>query len=394
MAFLEQRLRFMHKDHEVFSFYVDLEENSLRFGKPLKHFEEAPYGMLELGADLDALLWKFFFPRAIPAERPGYKKILETTGYSSGFALSFSGHGLSLSNHYWFLRDDEDLSYKDINFFEHPFDDSFGRALLNGDYEALRHSDLNVPDIVTPGYASKGWLYEDGPKLYKLGIDPAHCEEAIGEALASSLAKRLFGEEGALGYELKRWKDTYASVCAPLASMNEELVPLSSVLPLSLREMVRDPAKRSFDDSFFAKLSEAGFPTLKEQFVKLSCLRSLSFISDLHFGNLALLKNLEDGSLRPAPFYDLAGAFGGSKRGKALLSNLNEGTLFLVYFLFGGLDPKWDYSWYDPKRLEGFEEEMRLELGKSEFYTPELIENIVRVYARQKEALDDLAKKR
>jgi len=106
-----------------------------------------------------------------------------------------------------------------------------------------------------------------------------------------------------------------------------------------------------------------------------------------------LLHNLKNGEYTPAPFFDLAGSFGGSERGKKILAGLNKGTYFIVYFLFGGLDPDWDYSWYVPKRLEGFEDEIRSVLSQSDFYSKELIENIVAVYKVQKEEIDEHAAK-
>ena len=79
--------------------------------------------------------------------------------------------------------------------------------------------------------------------------------------------------------------------------------------------------------------------------------------------------------------------------GQKVLSNLNQGTYLIVYFLYGYLDPNWDLSWYDPSKLEGFEDEIREYLSKSSFYTPKLIDNIIEVYRNQKEAIDSLANK-
>ena len=73
------------------------------------------------------------------------------------------------------------------------------------------------------------------------------------------------------------------------------------------------------------------------------------------------------------------------------LSNINKGTYLLIYFIYGGLDPNWDYSWYDKNKLIGFEDEIRDTLSKSDFYNEQLIDNIVDVYHHQKETLDELA---
>ena len=94
--------------------------------------------------------------------------------------------------------------------------------------------------------------------------------------------------------------------------------------------------------------------------------------------------------MRLAPILDLGGAFGSSANGKKQLSNINQGTYMLIYFAYGNLDPKWDYSWYNPDSLTGFENDIKELLSKSEFYTPQLIDNIIDVYTHQKGFLDEM----
>ena len=107
--------------------------------------------------------------------------------------------------------------------------------------------------------------------------------------------------------------------------------------------------------------------------------------------NISVIRNLKTKEIRIAPLYDLAGAFGSTQRGKEFLSNLTRGSFLVVYFIYGNLDKNWDYSWFDPKTLDGFEDEIREILSKSDFYTPILIENIIQTYISQKEALIHLA---
>ena len=57
------------------------------------------------------------------------------------------------------------------------------------------------------------------------------------------------------------------------------------------------------------------------------------------------------------------------------------------------LEEKWDYSWYDPQKIEGFEDEIKEYLSKSDFYSEELIDVILAVYRRQKKSLDNMAEK-
>lgn len=391
MANIEE-FTLMCKEEEVLAFSVDFEHIKVNVLKKLAHFDKAPFGMCDKDADIDRVLFRFFNERTINDNRSDYQNIVNAFNCKNSFELSFKGHGLSLANHYWFKRKDENLKYKDINFFTNGWDDSFARAVLAKDYEALKKCDLNVPDIVTAGWAVKGWLNEDKPRLYKLGIDDEHPEECFGEVLASRLANRLFDEGETIRFELKKINNKYASVSELLINYDEELLPLSRIVSAEVYNAYLFKQKdKKMAQKFFEMIKNYEPTGLYQFFIKLSCLRSLCFVSDLHFGNISIIRNVNDGSLRIAPLYDLGGAFGSGKTGRSFLTNISKATYFLIYYIFNELDPNWDYSWYNKDRLIGFEDEIREVLSKSEFYTPELIDKVIAVYQEQKRYLDELA---
>ena len=391
----QETLILMYKDYEVLSFEVDyVKRPKIKIIKELEHFDLAPYGVSKDNENNNTRLLRFFNSRKIAENRWDYDLIIKNTGVKDSFELAFKGHGLSLSNHYWFKRVGEDLKYDDINFFSNKWDDSFARAVISGKYEELSKCDLNVPDVVTQGWSAKGWIYDNGPKLIKLGIVKDHYEDSLGEVLASRLASRILKEDEVLKYDLIRVNDKYASICKPLVGIDEELVPLSVVLPYDLYDLfLGKNNNKDKNREFFKRVSEYGMPELYELFVKISCLRSLCFISDLHFDNICVIRNTKTNKIKPAPIHDLAGAFGTSRTGKEFISKLNKGSYFIIYFLFSFLESSWDYSWYDSSKLEGFENEIREILSKSSFYKPELLERIIDVYQHQKEALNEISKK-
>lgn len=388
----------MYEENEVLSFIVTFNDlTEIEIVDKLAHFDKAPFGIKENNTNEEnsRVLHGFFASRKIPQPRWDYNLIIKNIGVENSFHLIFKGHGLSLNNHYWFRKEDENLKYKDINFFTNKWDDSFARAVLSGRYKDLKNVDLNVPDILTPGWGVKGWIIEDdGPKLYKLGIAKDHYEEAVAEVLSSRLAQRLFNKGEAVEYELKQIYGKYASVSKPILTVDEELVHLSDVLSNEVDDLYR---KRFLDHNvtreFFKDLDKYDVPGLKDFFTKISCFNSLCFVTDLHFNNLSAIKNNKTGEIRLAPLFDFGHSFGSSTSARNFLSTINSGTFALIYFLYGDLDPDWDYSWYHPESLIGFEDEIRELLPKSEFYTPELVNNIINVYQHQKEELDKMARK-
>ena len=390
----DQILILMYKDFEVLSFGVNYEDERVEIIKKLAHFDKAPWGTIEDDEKCRIGLVRFINQHSIPSTRTDYKEIIEATGFRSGFELSFQAHGLSLSNHYWYKREGENLRYEDINFFTNKWDDSFARAMLTQDYEALKHCDLNVPDIMTAGWGTKGWIYEEGgPKLFKLGINKDHSEEPLGEVLASRIAKQLFNEGEVLEYELRKVGDRYASVSPVMISIDEDLAPLSNYVDPTLYFVYRQKStNKEQAKKFYDIIKNSPIPGLFDFFVKLACLRDICFVSDLHFDNISIIRNSKTGQIRIAPIYDLGGAFGSSRSGQNIISKIDKSTFILVYYLFTDLDPDWDYSWYNPDKLIGYEEEIRRVLSLSAFYTPELIDCIIQVYKHQKETLDKTAK--
>lgn len=385
----------MYKNDEVLSFSITFNPKiKIHIIEKLEHFNKAPYGVLHPNKDVDEALLKFISNHTIAPQRYDYPDILKATGCNNEFELAFKGHGLSLTSHYWYKKEDENLRYEDINFFTNRWDDTFGRAILNKDYETLKTCDLNVPDIVTPGWASKGWIYDNGPKLYKLARDKDSIEECLGEILGSKLARKIFSDDEVLHYELKKIGDTYASVSPGMINIDEELIPLSTFLPSEYFYLyVNKNGNKESSKKFFKILEENNYKEFYKFFIKLACVRHLSFLQDLHFNNISVIKNNKTGKVRIAPLYDLAGAFGTSKRGREFVSNLNKGSYLILFFIFNDLDPEWDYSFYDPKKLEGFEDEIVKTLSLSKFYTPELIDKILEIYRYQKDNLDKIAKK-
>lgn len=382
----------MSKNKEVLSFFVNL-HNSIKFEviERLGSVDLLPYKMKDSSTneELSVSLMKFFNGRTIANNRYDYEDILKATNTKNSYELVFKGHGLSLIDHFWFKKENESLKYEDINFFTNKWDDTFGRAVLAHDYETLKKASLEVPDLTTAGWACKGWIYDNGPVLYKLGNSKNHYEEPIVEVLASRLANRIFAPGDVLKYELKEMNGKYISTSRVMIGIDEELVPLASVLPPSVNDIYRniDLDKKELR-RFFNIASQSSIPGLKEFFVKLMCLRSLCFTNDLHFNNISMIRNLKTNEMRLAPLYDLASSFGSSANGRAFLSNLNKGSYIIIYFVYGNLDPNWDYSWYDPDKLIGFEDEIREYLSKSDFYTDTLINNIIDVYKVQKRYLD------
>lgn len=85
--------------------------------------------------------------------------MLESLGAASTGELLDRTYGLSLSDQYWVKREDDPVEWKDVNFFDNPFDESLGEILLTS-YSSSRDISLNAPDVSTGGDLPKRWTID------------------------------------------------------------------------------------------------------------------------------------------------------------------------------------------------------------------------------------------
>ena len=119
-------------DHPVLAFEYDPESGrACSSGEVLDHdrlpLEFTTHGKSALYAKRIDEWWR---SRAIPSTRDGIRRVLESLGAASTDELLDRTYGLSLSDQYWVRREDDPAEWKDVNFFDNPFDEALGEILL------------------------------------------------------------------------------------------------------------------------------------------------------------------------------------------------------------------------------------------------------------------------
>ena len=89
-------------------------------------------------------LTKWFQGRGIPSWRDDLDLLLSKLNISTPTELLDKAFGLSLSDQYWVKPYDSKVEYKDINFFEHDFED-----LLHKYQDITRMTDRRINKICT-----------------------------------------------------------------------------------------------------------------------------------------------------------------------------------------------------------------------------------------------------
>ena len=155
------------------------------------------------------------------------RRVLESLGAASTGELLDRTYGLSLSDQYWVRRENDPVEWKDINFFDNPFDEALGEILLTS-YSSSHDISLNAPDVSTGGDLPKRWTIDKATGSRLLVKSGRTGQEPMNEVIASKLCSRL--GVPSVRYSLARSDNRLVCTCADMLSNHEELVSAWQVL--------------------------------------------------------------------------------------------------------------------------------------------------------------------
>jgi hypothetical protein len=101
-----------------------------------------------------------------------------------------------------------------------------------------------------------------------------------------------------------------------------------------------------------------GVPDACAHVARMTCLSCLALLPNFHTANIGAIRKAGSNAWRAAPVFDYDGSFGFRDdfhdMERSCANPFTSKLLCVSRFSF--LDPSWDWSWYDPQALEGFEE--------------------------------------
>ena len=205
---------------------------------------------------------------------------------------------LSLSDQYWVRREDDPVEWKDINFFDNPFDEALGEILLTS-YSSSHDISLNAPDVSTGGDLPKRWTIDKTTGRRLLVKSGRTGQEPMNEVIASKLCARL--GVPAVPYSLARSGNRLVSTCADMLTSHEELVSAWQVL----QSVKTINGLNSHDQWIHAAVGfGVGEREIRDAADDWLVVDYLMRNTDRHYNNFGLIRDIETLAVRPAPIYD------------------------------------------------------------------------------------------
>ena len=235
--------------------------------------------------DLKVVLSEWFKGRGIPSWRDDLDLLLAKLNISTPTELLDKAFGLSLSDQYWIKPFDSKIEYKDINFFEHDFEDSeFTIATFSNTRDSNTKISLISPNNTTDGRLKKTWIIENGKRYLLKGGYKNEVMQPFNEVLATMICNRLGFKH--IPYTIGVVKDTIVSKCECFINKDTELVSAYQILH---NNCDKDEAY----ETYIKLLENNGISNAREEIENMFILDFIMLNEDRHLNNFGIIRNVE-----------------------------------------------------------------------------------------------------
>jgi hypothetical protein len=290
----------MHKEERVLDFSLDDYGN---FNNIYDIYDKA---QIPFGVHVDNVHGKFrelnlwWNSRALPEQRLRFSNSLLKYDIHNSKELLAKGLGLSLTDQYWIKPYNQELLWKDVNYFANEYSNKLGLMFLKNDVDVdLQQEDFLTPDTSVGGNLEKRWEKRSGISyLLKSGSGFSQ-QEPINEAFISLIYKTIdtipFVE-----YEIERQGNYFLSVCKDFITSDTEFIPAYFVI---------NEEKKKNDISYLEQYKnickEKGLENID---VFLDTMLTIDYIvanQDRHLNNLGIIRDANTLEwISPAPVFD------------------------------------------------------------------------------------------
>lgn len=233
-------------------------------------------------------LTEWFKGRGIPSWRDKLDLLLSRLNITSPTELLDKAFGLSLSDQYWLKPYDSDISYDDINFFDHDFDASFfvEATFSNTSITIKNDTSLRTPNNTTDGMLRKSWIIEDGTRYLLKGGYKNEILQPFNEVLATMICERLGFDH--VTYTLDMYKETIVSKCPCFINKDTELITAYQVLYGNIKE----ENKLQAYEEYIKILEEHNILNAREKIENMFILDFLIMNEDRHLNNFGIIRDV------------------------------------------------------------------------------------------------------
>jgi len=296
---LEKEYILKHKEIPVISFKMDDDTYKLLGINEIFEEERLPFGLKDKGnlAQYTIKLDNWIKGRGLADSRKDINDIKNKFKVKNKEELIIESFGLNLTDHYWLHKTEDNLLWKDLNFFDNPFDKVVVGGITNPDID--ENVSKPSPNFCVDGSIEKKWIIQDGEKVLLKGSRYIRMQEPFNERIASEIMD--FSGIEHVNYYLKRTIDKFIpySECKCMVDRNTEYINAQFVM--DYEEYARkDPYLH-----YVNICKKNGIINIKEKTDEMIVIDFIIGNEDRHKGNFGILRDADTLKwLRTAPIFD------------------------------------------------------------------------------------------
>ena len=308
-------------------------------------------------------LTNWFKGRGIPAWRDDLDLLLNKLGIKTAEELLTKAFGLSLSDQYFIKPYNNQIEYKDINFFEHDFESAdFTNATFSSSHYFNTKINLLSPNNTTDGRLKKTWIIQDKTRYLLKGGYKNEIMQPFNEVLASMICQRLGFDH--TNYELDIVSGKVVSKCACFINTDTELVPASQIL-------YNTKNKEYAYEEYIKILEENNIKNVREKIENMLILDYIIMNEDRHLNNFGIIRNVNTLKwIDIAPIFDSGQSLNILDYNEEEIIIQGEGRFFYKISNFDEIIKNIkDINRFDLSKLDGIVEEFEHLLNKYKYIT-------------------------
>lgn len=232
------------------------------------------------------VLNNWYKSRGIPSWRKDIENLLKKLNISSPDELLNKAYSLSLSDQYWIKEENQNIDWKDINFFTNDFK-------YKGYFEASMSSsfddeiDLRSPNNTTDGMLQKAWIIENGKRVLVKGTYYFTRQEPINEWLVSEICNKLNIEHCKYGIDIL--DDKIISKCDDFITQDQEIITAYDIFNSKHKSN-----NVSDYEHYISILEENGINNAREKLENMLLIDYVVLNFDRHMKNFGVIRNVEN----------------------------------------------------------------------------------------------------
>ncbi len=232
-------------------------------------------------------LSEWFKGRGIPTWRDKLDLLLHRLNITAPYELLDKAFGLSLSDQYWLKPYDSNISYNDINFFDHDFDYAeFMEASLSTNSGIItKASSLKTPNNTTDGMLKKAWIIDKDTRYLLKGGYKNEILQPFNEVLASEICRRLGFDH--VEYTIDIYKEKVVSKCPCFITKDTEFVTCYQII----NDMKRYDNINYYEE-YIKKLEEQNIKDAREKVENMYILDFIIMNEDRHLNNFGIIRDV------------------------------------------------------------------------------------------------------